>query len=150
VHDYVAFYFGPRSVMLYQLHTGWVEGYREGQEPSIHLVSTCQVVAASNLRFVFSDGHGLARLTAWYDQLADLDEVDWDATYATWWKDTLEDMDRQRRKQAEFLVHRSCPWGLVTEIGVHNETARLRAESALAARGLGGTVRIQVRTEWYY
>jgi len=37
VHDYVAFYFGPRSVMLYQLKTGWVQGYREGQEPLIHL-----------------------------------------------------------------------------------------------------------------
>src|SRR5687768_5578211 len=44
VHDYVAFYFGPRSVMLYQLHTGWVEGYREGQEPLIHLVASCHAV----------------------------------------------------------------------------------------------------------
>jgi ssDNA thymidine ADP-ribosyltransferase, DarT len=76
VHDYVAFYFGPRSVMLYQLHTGWVEGYKEGQEPLIHLVSTCQSVAEAGLRFVFSDGHGLARFTAWYDQLPDLDKVD--------------------------------------------------------------------------
>ncbi len=150
VHDYVAFYFGPRSVMLYQLHTGRVEGYGEGQEPLLHLVSTCQAVAAADLRFVFSDGHGLARFTAWYDQLADLDKVDWDATYATWWNDTPEDMDRQRRKQAEFLVHRSCPWGLVTEIGVYNEAARLRAESMLADRGLGGTVPIRVRAEWYY
>jgi hypothetical protein len=127
-----------------------VEGYREGQEPLIHLVSTCQVVAAADLPFVFSDGHGLARFTAWYDQLSDLDKVDWEATYATRWNDAPEDMDRQRRKQAEFLVHRSCPWGLVTEIGVYNEAARLRAESTLAVRGLGGTVPIRVRTGWYY
>lgn len=150
VHDYVAFYFGPRSVMLYQLHTGWVEGYREGQEPLIHLVSTCQSVAGAGLGFVFSDGHGLARFTAWYDRLSDLDKVDWEAVSAIWWKDTAEDMDRQRRKQAEFLVHHSCPWSLVTEIGVYNEAARHSVESVLAARGLGHAVPVQVRTEWYY
>lgn len=26
IHDYVPFYFGERSPMLYQLHTGWVPG----------------------------------------------------------------------------------------------------------------------------
>ncbi len=74
VHDYVPFYFGPRSVMLYQLRTGWVPGYREGQEPLVHLVSHCQAVAAARLGFVFSDGHGLARFTAWYDNLAHLEQ----------------------------------------------------------------------------
>ena len=150
VHDYVAFYLGPRSVMPYQLHTGWVEGYKDGQEPLIHLVSTCQAVAAAGLAFVFSDGHGVARFTAWYDRIDDLDKVDWEAAYSIWWKDTPEDMDRQRRKQAEFLVHRSCPWGLLTEIGVYNETARNRVEDTLAARGLGSTVQVRIRTEWYY
>ena len=60
-------------------------------------------------------------------------------------------MDRQRRKQAEFLVHRSCPWELVTEIGVYNEadttSSRRRADRRVA---FGGTVPIRVRTEWYY
>lgn len=58
IHDYVSFYFGPRSVMLYQLHTGWVPTYTEGQEPLIHLVSTCQAVSAEGLGFVFSDATG--------------------------------------------------------------------------------------------
>jgi hypothetical protein len=150
VHDYVGFYLGPRSVMLYQLQTGWVEGYNEGQEPLIHVVSTCQVVEDAGLGFVFSDGHGLARFTAWYDALADLEKVDWDATYAIWWKDAPEDMDRQRRKQAEFLVHRSFPWGLVTEIGVFSESMRARVEGLLTARGLGHTVPVRIRAEWYY
>ena len=102
------------------------------------------------LAFVFSDGHGVARFTAWYDRIDDLDKVDWEAAYSTWWKDTPEDMDRQRRKQAESLVHRSCPWGLLTEIGVYNETARNRVEDTLAAGGLGDTVQVRIRTEWYY
>lgn len=31
--DYVPFHFGPRNLFLYQLHTGRVSGYDEGQEP---------------------------------------------------------------------------------------------------------------------
>lgn len=98
---------------------------------------------------MFSDGHGLARFTAWYDDLADLDKVDWEAVYATRWKDTPEDMDRQRRKQAEFLVHRSMPWDLLTMIGVHDDAARRRVEADLTASRRQGPP-VQVLPEWYY
>jgi hypothetical protein len=148
IHDYVAFYFGPRSVMLYQLQTGWVGGYDEGQEPLIHLMSTCQAIEAAGRRYVFADGHGLARFTDWYDDLGQLGEVDWEAVYARHWHDTREDMDRQRRKQAEFLVHRSCPIDLITGIGVYNAAARDRVEAELEIRGVTRTV--AVHPEWYY
>jgi len=149
VHDYVPFHFGPRSVMLYQLSTGWVPGYGEGQEPLIHVVSHCQQVAAAGLGFAFSDGHGLARFTAWYEDLADLDKVDWDAVYARLWRDTPDDMDRQRRKQAEFLVYRSMPWKLVVEVGVFSDAARQRAEAILSSHGQG-SLPVRVKPEWYY
>jgi len=99
--------------MLLQLHTGRVTGYTERQDPLIYLVSTAQAVRSSGTGFVFSDGHGIARFTNWFDKLSDLDKVDWDAVYATIWKDTVDDMDRQRRKQAEFLVHQQCAWDLI-------------------------------------
>jgi hypothetical protein len=76
-HDYVPFYFGPLSVMLLNLKTGRVEGYNEGQAPLIYLTTTVQRVRDAGSRFVFSDGHGLARFTSWYDDLAQLDKVDW-------------------------------------------------------------------------
>ena len=55
IHDYVSFYFGPRSPMLYQLHTGMVNGYSEGQESLIYLVSNAQAVAKNGAGFAFSD-----------------------------------------------------------------------------------------------
>jgi hypothetical protein len=63
--------------MLLNLKTGRVEGYNEGQAPLIYLTTTVQRVRDAGSRFVFSDGHGLARFTSWYDDLAQLDKVDW-------------------------------------------------------------------------
>ena len=75
-YDYVPFYFGPLSVMLLNLKTGRVNGYNEGQEPLVYLSTTVQRVLDAGGRFVFSDGHGLARFTSWYEDLAQLDKVD--------------------------------------------------------------------------
>lgn len=150
IHDYVSFYFGPRSPMLYQLHTGWVEGYNEGQEPLIYLVSTAQAVAASGVDFVFSDGHGIAGFTKWFDNLDDLDELDWQAIYAAYWADDIEHMDRQRRKQAEFLVHRCCDWSLIQEIGVVNQTMRARVEEVMNRFPQELRRPVNVRIDWYY
>jgi len=150
VHDYVAFYFGPRSPMLYQLHTGWVDGYNEGQSPIVYLVSTVQAVRAANASFVFSDGHGIAAYTSWFDNLNDLDNVDWDTAYCNWWRDTVDDMDRQRRKQAEFLVHQRCGWELIQEIGVLNDVAKARVEGILGQFAPAMRRPVAIRRNWYY
>ena len=150
IHDYVAFYFGPRSPMLFQLYTGWVDGYTEGQEPIIYLISTAQTIQESGMEFVFSDGHGIAHFTTWFDDLKDLDKVDWDTVYATYWRDDLEDMDRQRRKQAEFLVHRFCGWELINEIGVINDTMVQKVKKILNRFPTRWHRPVRVRREWYY
>jgi hypothetical protein len=40
-------------------------------------------------------------------------------------------MDRKRRKQAEFLVHRAVPWHLINSIGVINPTMRQEVQEIL-------------------
>ena len=150
IHDYVPFYFGPRSPMLYQLHTGWVPSYNEGQSPLIYLVSTVQVVVKAGLRWVFSDGHGIAIFTSWFDNLAHLTKVDWDTVYARLWRDTVDDMDRQRRKQAEFLVHEFCPWEVIQEIGVTDGVAQAQVEAILKQFDTNMRRLVHIRGEWYY
>lgn len=88
VHDYLPFYFGPLSVMLLQLKTGQVAGYNEGQEPLVYLRTTVQAVAQAGCPFVFTDGHGLAKFTRWFDDLAHLDAVDWPLLRGRYWIDT--------------------------------------------------------------
>ena len=148
IHDYAAFYSGYLSPMLLRLHTNRVEGYSEGQQPLIYLISTAQDVRGSETAFVFSDGHGIARFTDWYDDLNHLDVVDWDMVFQRYWADTIDDMDRQRRKQAEFLVHRFCPWSLIRGIGVISEGACQQVEKILARFPPALRKRVEVRRSW--
>lgn len=148
VHDYVSFYFGPRPPMLLQLHTDRIPGYDQGQEPLIYVVSTVQCVIEAGLDFVFSDGHGIATYTQWFDNLEYLDKVDWDAVYANYWADTTEDMDRQRRKQAEFLIYESCPWSIVRYIGVLSDKIKNKVEDILSQHII--TTPVKIKRQWYY
>ena len=78
LHDYVPFYFAPRSPMLYAIHRGNVQEYAEGQTPIVHLVTTAEAIAASDQPFVFTDGHAIMAFTSFYNDLRQLDQVDWD------------------------------------------------------------------------
>ncbi len=150
IHDYVSFYFGFLSPMLYQLQTGWVPGYTGGQRPIIYLVSTVQSVADSGAAFVFSDGHGIAAYTEWFDSLSHLDRVDWGMVKQKYWADTVNDPDRQRRKQAEFLVHRSCDWSLIQEIGVIDDMMKAQVNRIFELFDSDMRRPVEVRRAWYY
>jgi hypothetical protein len=116
----------------------------------VYLKSTVQAVAAAGLRFVFSNGHGIAAFTDWFDDVNRLDEVDWNMVYQRYWRDEVNDMDRQRRKQAEFLIYQSCPWALIQEIGVLNPRAKTRVEEILNAVDANPRPIVNVRAGWYY
>jgi hypothetical protein len=150
IHDYVPFYFGYLSPMMLQLNTGRVAGYTEGQEPLIYLVSTAQAVCDSGTGFAFSDGHGIAGFTDWYDDLGQLGEVEWNMVYQRYWADNINDMDRQRKKQAEFLVHRCCDWSLIQEIGVINTRMKTKVEGILSGFDAGLHRPVVVHNGWYY
>ncbi|MFH0982950.1 MAG: DUF4433 domain-containing protein [Planctomycetota bacterium] len=147
--DYVGFYFGPRSPMLFRIHTG--HGVAQIDQSNIaYLVSTAQAVKATGLGFVFYNGHSLAAYSRAFADLDRLADVDWATVNLVYWNDTPEDMDRQRRKQAEFLVHRSMPWRLVKRIGVLNGAADARVAAVLAAHPTRHQPLVSVEISWYY
>jgi hypothetical protein len=148
IHDYVSFYFGPHSPMLLQLCTNQVAGYNDGPTPIIYLVATVQSVVNANVAYVFTDGHGVPVYTQWYDDVVHLDSVDWNVVGAKYWNDTVEDPDRKRRKQAEFMVHEFLPWALVNEIGVYDRDVKTSVESILTK--YDATTPVIVRRQWYY
>lgn len=150
IHDYIPFYFGYLLPMMLQLKTGQVKDYNEGQEPLIYLVSTCQEVKKSGTKFVFSDGHGIAAFTEWFDNLVDLDKIDWEIVFQRYWADTINDMDRQRRKQAEFLIYRFCDWSLIMKIAVINISMKKRVENIMSRFPEKHQKPVSVERNWYY
>ncbi|WP_013324670.1 type II toxin-antitoxin system toxin DNA ADP-ribosyl transferase DarT [Gloeothece verrucosa] len=150
LHDYVPFYFAPRSPMLYAIHTGNVRGYQDGQDSIIHLVTDIEApFFEEENAFVFTDGHAIMDYSDFYDDLNALDFViDWELMKSKYWFDTEDYPDRKWRRQAEFLVYERCPWDLITEIGVINSTIQLRVQNIL--KNFSDLTPVRVYPNWYY
>jgi hypothetical protein len=98
---------------------------------------------------VFTDGHAdMPPLTSFYDNFNDLDKIDWKLMNSKYWHDTIDHPDRERRRQAEFLVHDSCPWELISKIGVHNQETAENVLEILA--DVVHKPEIKIETGWYY
>ncbi len=146
--DYVPFYFAPRSPMLYAIHCGTVENFREGQNSVLHLVSKAETIAEKGLSFTFTNGHAEMMLTEFYESLNELDKIDWELMKAEYWNDTEDDINRKWRRQAEFLVHNHFPVELIAGIGVISEEIKSDVEEILKTSGKEITV--AVLPQWYY
>ncbi len=148
LHEYVPFQFAPRSPMLYTINRGNVPGCLEGQKPLLHLASTVESVKNAALSFVFTNGHAIMRLTDFFDDLARLNQVDWELMRARYWYDKIDDSDSKRRRQAEFLVHKFFPWRLITEIGVVN--SQMGAQVTALLQSFEHQPEVVIRSNWYY
>ena len=150
VGEYVPFYFCPRSIMLFVIHCANHPelAYRGGQQPIIHLqADLSQVVQwaeANGRRWEFSLSNAGAVYTQFRSELAQLDEINWDAVAAR----DFRPADVKEAKQAEFLVQQSFPWHLVERIGVHSQGIAQRVYAAM--NGAGHRPSVEIRREWYF
>ncbi len=150
VGDYVPFYFCPRSIMLFIIHCNNHPDmtYHGGQGPILHLQADMESVinwaASQDVCWAFSDRNAGTRFTDFYNNRADLDQVDWNAVGETDFRDPVV----KEGKQAEFLVYDVFPWQLVEKIGVLSEAMLSRVNAILQATAHKPVVKIE-RT-WYY
>lgn len=151
MRDYVAFYFGAHSPMLYQIKTGNEGVPKLPQGEIIYLVCQMSKIIENDLPFVFTDGHARNHLSGHYGAIQDLDKVDWTMVKERYWSNNEEDPDRQRRKQAEFLVHEKVPIDCIRAILVYDTERNKFALDAVAAAGLQIPVYLEDnRKRWYY
>lgn len=149
LHDYVPFYFAPRSPMLYTISRGNVEGYRDGQTSILHLVIDITPLVELDFAFTFTDGHAVMAYSDFYEDLNLLEHViDWDLMNDPYWANTPEDNNRRCRRQAEFLVHKFCPWDFVTKIGVINSNMLNQVCDLL--QQYNDSTPVNVYRYWYY
>lgn len=143
--EYVPFNFCPRSVMLYVIHRGSVDGYSGGQEPIVHLVSSVGTAIATGRPWAFTDRHAELAYARFFDSTERETEVDWKVMPRKFWADSDE---TESKRQAEFLVHDWFPFDGIEEIGVINDEIANEVNDALA--GTSFSPRVSVKQSWYY
>lgn len=144
--DFLPFYFSPRSVMLYRIKTGWNVPKIEQEKIIYFVYKLSDIIEHSN--FLFTDGHGYAKITQWFDDIAFLNQIDASDIKRSDWNNTEADADRQRRKQAEFWIENEIVLNLTTGIGVYNENALHLAQELCAKHKR--QIEIKVKPEYYY
>ena len=136
--------------MLFLLHKGnHVDlTYQGGQKPIVHLQADLHRVVAwaqsEGRRWAFSNGNAGTRYTEFFNDLEQLNNLDWNAIAATNWKDLIV----RERKQSEFLVYGSFPWELVERIGVIDKAMADKVANALSEAA--HPPEVVVAEDWHY
>jgi hypothetical protein len=136
--------------MLYNIITGYRGVNKRPQSEIIYLCIKLDSIISAGLRFVFTDGHATKRLTNFYQSLEYLDQVDWSVVRGKYWNDIEEDRDRQRRKQAEFLVYERVEPSLIDAIVVINQEKCNFVKELLSQAGRNIPVHIDSKGVFYY
>ncbi|GIF77340.1 type II toxin-antitoxin system toxin DNA ADP-ribosyl transferase DarT [Asanoa siamensis] len=153
VGDYVPFYFASRSPMMYRIACDHRDSkpdcYAGGDRPLVYLVTTIGAVVDAGLAWVGTDGNAATATSEFTADLGSLSTmVDWPLMMAERWSNAQDDMDRQRRRQAEFLVHDALPTQLIRWIATYSDQHRSQAGRLISGHPLAE--RIIVRPKWYY
>lgn len=146
----VPFYFCPRSIMLYILYRGNHSeiNYRGGQENIIHLEAdlykTIDWAARTGKRWVFTDANAGSYYFNDYNDINDLDKLNWNAIYSNDWRDS----QIREAKQSEFLCEDSFAWRLVERIGVINMAIYNQVREILT-NSIHKPI-VEIKRDWYY
>lgn len=123
--EYIPFYFGGHSPMLYLMMNGFQGVQKLPQEDIVYLVSTFQTIKEAGLEFIFTDKNAKLNLAGFYQNEKDFDKVQWEIVQSRYWRNNENNVARQDFKQAEFLVRNYIPIESITAIVVKTEQRKL-------------------------
>src|SRR5690606_37206264 len=99
--EYIPFYFGVRTPMLYVVQKGFNMVTPTPAEKIVYCVCSVQKIMELKLEFVFTDGHANNSFSSQYSA-ADIQNIvnilDLEAIKAVYWNDE-NDLDKKRRKE---------------------------------------------------
>ena len=146
--DYVPFYFTPFSPMMYSIKTGHGGIRKRDNEEIVILVSSLRRVQELGLPFVFTDRHAYTQLSRFFDNLANLADIDWQLIQRRDFKRDPDDLEKVERYQAEALVHRLLPIAALLGVVCYNNDTGKTIQRAVENRGLQLDVR--AIPGWYF
>lgn len=144
--DYVPFYFTPFPLLMKHIHSGWSVP-RRGNDEIVILVASLHRAERSGRRFVYTDAHAYPEWTRYYNDLADLDQVDWPLLQQRDFTRDPDDPRKMERHQAEALIHRHLPASELTGIICYTDALKESIGRELASRGLA--LPVHARPGWY-
>ena len=147
IGDYIPFYLGPRSPMLYVIQHGYNGVQRVEPEKIVYCVIRLDDLINNNIDCIFTDGHAVSFLTSFYsrDKLSSVNEiVKFDDVYSSQWN-SEEDLDLKRRKEAELLIKNDLPVQFLRGFVVYNN----KAKDFLIEKGVADNM-IAVMPSYYY
>ena len=147
IGDFIPFYFGPRSPMLYVIQHGYNGVKRIEAEKIVYCVIRLEDIIGDGIECYFTDGHVLNGLTQVFPGtlLESVDEyVQYDEVFAYRWDDD-EYLDLKRRKEAELLLKNDLPVQYIKGFVVYN----LEAKQLLLSMGVGEN-KVVVKPNFYF
>lgn len=126
ISDYIPFYLGPRSPMLYVIQHGYNGVQRVEPENIVYCIIRLDDLINSDVECIFTDGHAVSNLTSFFtkDRLPQINDiVKYDDVYSSLWNSET-DIDLKRRKEAELLVKNDLPAQFLRGFVVYNDRAK--------------------------
>jgi hypothetical protein len=145
--DYIPFYFGVRTPMLFVVQKGYNYATQTNPESIIYCVTSVKKIMDLKLDFIFTDGHAVNSLTSFYskDEIPNIKTlIDWEAVQAKYWN-SITDLDIKRRKEAEFLVYEDIPNEAILGYIVYND----KAKNDLITLGIDEN-KIIIKNQYYF
>ena len=145
--SYIPFYFWSRMPMLYVIQKGFNGVTATSPENIVYCITTVEQIIDHEIDYVFTDGHAVDRFSSFYfpEQISDIEEIiDFKAVKDPFWKDD-NDLDKKRRKEAEFLIASDIPMSAINGFAVYSQNAK----NQLLALGIPDN-KVIVRSEFYF
>ena len=147
LNDSIPFYFTPFSPMLLNIKTGRGVPQRPNEEIVI-LVSSLHHIQTLGLNFVFSNMHAYYQWANFYNNLNDLDQIDWPLLQNRDFKRDQNDPLKFERYQAEALIHQHCPLTALQGVLCYNEQVKSSLKDLMSERNIN--IPIYANPNWYF
>jgi hypothetical protein len=134
IHDYVPFYFNPKNPMLYCRSTL--------QSDIIILAIDRNLLLEQNI--VFTNGNAAANTTLFFNNIRQLNELNWNCIKADYWNDIV---DGKRMKCSEVLVYPSVSISAIKKIFCHNIATKQFADTKIKNRS---NLSVEIKSNLYF
>lgn len=156
LHDYVPFYFAPRSPMLYAINQGNVDNCDYRQKDIIYFQTTIETVKIFEKLYVFTDRNASLEYAMFETDYNKLNIVNWNYLtdsptldgYCKYFQDNQNYPDRREIRQAEFLVYECLALNMIENIGVYDDHTLQIVKELLTKYNL--EIPVSIKSDWYF